>query len=929
MSRNRYGRIYHSEFDYINLRFPSVDAQRKFAEKFEAYHASHDHDGDAPRFEIVKATSIGNMEATTVHDAHSVSIDGYATYEIEEYHNRDSWTRRYRYKPPTCCVPPIISINRTFLASDTLERHELSTIFTDMPEEDYTSLLESVKKDGFKDPIIRLLGTEVLDGWHRYRAAKELNLLRKLRFHQWDEKAEGDPAAFVKARNLERRHLSKAQRGQIVVLFNTRAGAGNPNQLHQNGEVKTREELAAEAGVGTSTIDRAFVVEKAGEAEAVISGKKTAGEVLKEREASQQLKRKKKKLTAMWNARVQSTRDYVGDGDTELNQYLMIDELEKGFARHHKNLEDAFKSGMQRIKAAKGFFDDFEERALEDDVSLEDLEKECKAISIYAHDLAHWTDQDWIQEMIASKKEAPVEDSGPLAAKKIVLENMWETLEGVVKYHDGETQLNQHLTVTELEKGFVESNPAYADAFTSGLQRIDAAETFTDFQDHALEVDEFGLAKVDTSELEKEARAFRTFGGDLRNWERPDWSPDTNWILPMIQAKEASQSASSSPSVSDLWDKIERNTAAIRNAYTEVYQKGAISVSEMFTAGITYYNLPKEGLELSLDNPTGGYEDKKRLTRIEGVTARMFLDFTESRVKAGWIRKCLSANVSGSDEPDMDALWVAYNKRYPKWKAKYAASGYKENDLIQASTEAEMLDALRVYRESDRTGLPTADEVIDMTDLMKAQSYPFARCLRDLLRAKLAASESGEETDVDTEKSDALDKFKTQKADLYALIGRTPLISVKDEFGNENADIARHRVMVAAHKAYDVSEDLLWSDPAIETLDAADIRRITGLYYLMAQDLTASRADWVTALYQEIDRDVLSDDQVSPSESESVALNSMEITKIIVFYDDPNTTERPSERHIEFSGNPTAHKSLEDLPFVVRMKLAEEIDLSE
>ncbi len=110
--------------------------------------------------------------------------------------------------------------------------------------------------------------------------------------------------------------------------------------------------------------------------------------------------------------------------------------------------------------------------------------------------------------------------------------------------------------------------------------------------------------------------------------------------------------------------------------------------------------------------------------------------------------------------PDMNALWDAFNKRYPKWKAKYAESGYKENDLIQASTEAEMLDALRVYREtersredtgkslrpsghkdtsaslSERKGMPTADEVKDMTDLMSQQSYPFARCLRDLLRAK-------------------------------------------------------------------------------------------------------------------------------------------------------------------------------------------------
>ena len=40
------------------------------------------------------------------------------------------------------------------------------------------------------------------------------------------------------------------------------------------------------------------------------------------------------------------------------------------------------------------------------------------------------------------------------------------------------------------------------------------------------------------------------------------------------------------------------------------------------------------------------------------------------------------------------------------------------------------------YSPSDRKGMPTADEVKDMTDLMSQQSYPFARCLRDLLRAK-------------------------------------------------------------------------------------------------------------------------------------------------------------------------------------------------
>ena len=422
MAATRYGRIYHSDHFYINLRFASADERKAFTEKFNAYHASHDHDGEAPRFENEVASKIGNPESTTIHDAHSVSIDGYATYEIEEYHNPDiSRAWRGRYKPPTCCVAPVISIDRTFLQSDILERHELSAIFTDMPEQDYASLLESVEKDGFMDPVIRLIGREVLDGWHRYRAAKELNLLRKLRFQQWIEKDEGDPAAFVYARNRVRRHLDKSRQAQITVYFNERYELGR-NQYSDEGssndEPKTRQKLAAEAGVSTATIDRAIAIEKEGESEAVISGEKTAGEVIKARDAATAKKRKKQVLKNLWDIRKQASEDYIGESGTDLT----------------------------------------------------------------------------------------------------------------------------HLTLPDLEKGFVKHNKSYAEAFESGMQRIDAAVSFNHFQDRAFEVDEHGNAKVDVSDLEEEYRAISTYAGDLRQWKRPNWSPDTNWILPLIEAKKSEAS---------------------------------------------------------------------------------------------------------------------------------------------------------------------------------------------------------------------------------------------------------------------------------------------------------------------------------------------------------------------------------------------------
>ena len=215
MAMNRYGRVYHSDHHYNTLRFPSADARQAFVEKFEKYHASHDHDGEPPRFENTTAAEANKVK---VHDADSVTIDGYASYEIHAYHDRND-DRYVHYRPPTTIAPLVIVTENQgeFIDSSTLTRHELSAIFMDMPDEDFQNLLKSVERDGFKDPIIRMIDTQVLDGWHRYRAAKELNLLRKLRFRQWNERDEGDPAAFVMARNIERRHLNPGQRAQIVV----------------------------------------------------------------------------------------------------------------------------------------------------------------------------------------------------------------------------------------------------------------------------------------------------------------------------------------------------------------------------------------------------------------------------------------------------------------------------------------------------------------------------------------------------------------------------------------------------------------------------------------------------------------------------------------------------------------------------------------
>ena len=501
MASTRYGRIYHGDHHHNNIKFPSSEARDTFAKEFEKYHNSHAHDGEAPRFELIKASDVRDVYAGGRNHNHGeITIDGYAFYEIKEYHNREHPDTYTHYRVPTCCVSPIIVLDREFIDAGTLQRHELSSVFGDMPETDFENLKKSVEADGFMDPLIRMHDGKVLDGWHRYQTALSLNLVRKLMFMNWDEEQEGKAIAFVAARNLERRHLTPSQRGQIVVFLNERFGWGGDRSKTPNDALKTKSDLAADANVGVSTIDRAVKVEKLGRSEEVISGEKTATEVITEetlkslweqvnaaipvwkanreglghasksmlicatlrfeglprntetdvavlkkllellttdstdilqtlvgkqlqgeslwspdgttpvetpddREARTLLKKKKQVLKSMWDSRVQAARDYTGDGDTELNQYLTLPQLEKGFAKHHKIYKDPFKSGMKRITSAVTFAR-FIESALASDVSLEDLEKESRAISTYAYDILAWQRQDWIQQMLKSKNDA-------------------------------------------------------------------------------------------------------------------------------------------------------------------------------------------------------------------------------------------------------------------------------------------------------------------------------------------------------------------------------------------------------------------------------------------------------------------------------------------------------------------------------------------
>ena len=695
MAANRYGRIYHSDHHFINLRFPSAAARQEFADKFEKYHAGHDHDGETPRFEDTAASAIGNMEANRVHDAHSVSIDGYATYEIEAYHNPDRWNSydNSRYRPPTCCVPPTLSVNRKFVDSSELTRHELSEICMDMPDEDFQTLLKSVEENGFKDPVIRMIDEQVLDGWHRYRAAKELNLLRKLRFQQWKEKEEGDPVAFAYAKNQARRHQSQSIRAQIAVRFHERFGfifghggdRKSDESSRHDGDLKTRQEIAKGAGVSERTLDRARQVEKAGRGDEVMAGE-SAAKIIEE-ETVKSLWEQINPAISDWK----KAREGVGHASKTM------------FIKASLRWEGLPANTETDVKVLKILLDLL--TTTETNILEELIRKQLDGKSLWDDDAPE--DETEPQETEQPKQTAEEREANKdLKRKKQLIKLIWDKRIQASRDWLGteDNDLTTYTDLDELEKAFAkyEDHAYCADAFQSGMRRT-AEQTFNICLEKTLESD------VSLEALEAEYKALGTYALDILTWKKQAW------IQQLIDKKKAKAEAAEA----SHHDDSDRTTSAKAE--------------------------PEPEAEPDTDKDL---EDRKEKLRSDLLNNHWLEHYTwQGLDTAAYIQAygvdadtlvAIEREISAEHpEPeDMTALYEAFNKRLPKWKAKYADSGYKENDLIQGATEAELFDALRDYRESDRTGPVTAEEIKDVTHLMKSQSYPFARRVRDVIRDK-------------------------------------------------------------------------------------------------------------------------------------------------------------------------------------------------
>lgn len=135
--------------------------------------------------------------------------------------------------------------------------HELCSTFPKLDNEDFSNLVLSIKKEGLHEPIT-IFKDQVLDGQNRYLACLEAGITPT--FIEFEG---NDPVAFVLAKNMHRRHLSKGQQAAIVASLadweNTRKQG---NQMVNINHLKTIQDRVDESGASRATQKKADAVAK-------------------------------------------------------------------------------------------------------------------------------------------------------------------------------------------------------------------------------------------------------------------------------------------------------------------------------------------------------------------------------------------------------------------------------------------------------------------------------------------------------------------------------------------------------------------------------------------------------------------------------------------------------------------------------------------
>ena len=150
------------------------------------------------------------------------------------------------------------------------EFHELANIFPAMSEGDFSTLVEQIRKNGQRHPIVLCEG-KILDGRHRYRACLQLGITPKfVELGGSDE----SKLEFVIDNNLAHRHLTESQRAIVGAEIASRKRGGDAGFHKSNTprgvlDVPTQSEVAERFNVSVNSVQRARKVIDEGASELV------------------------------------------------------------------------------------------------------------------------------------------------------------------------------------------------------------------------------------------------------------------------------------------------------------------------------------------------------------------------------------------------------------------------------------------------------------------------------------------------------------------------------------------------------------------------------------------------------------------------------------------------------------------------------------
>lgn len=141
----------------------------------------------------------------------------------------------------------------------TYDLHPLCTLFPRMSGQEFQSLVDDIKENGLREPII-VHEDMILDGGNRYRACIEAGV-----DPQFMKFGGGNIVAYVLSANLHRRHMTAGQQAAIVASAQDWANAqtvGKPKSGNVTGLDRVEDRIA-QSGASDKTQRMADKVAKA------------------------------------------------------------------------------------------------------------------------------------------------------------------------------------------------------------------------------------------------------------------------------------------------------------------------------------------------------------------------------------------------------------------------------------------------------------------------------------------------------------------------------------------------------------------------------------------------------------------------------------------------------------------------------------------